>query len=79
MRTTVDLPDDLLADAKARAALEGRSLSAVVADAMRSAFARTGAHEPRPLELPTFGGGGLQARVDLDDSSALLDLMESTD
>ena len=33
---------------------------------------------PRP-ELPTERGGGLQPGVDLDDSSALLDLMEGRD
>jgi len=76
MRTTVDLPDELLIEAKQRAAAEGRSLSDVVADAVRSSFARAAAAERQPVELPTFEGGGLQPGVDLDDSAALLDLME---
>ena len=76
MRTTVDLPDDLLAEAKARAAREGRSLSELVADAVRSSFQRTAAADRELVELPTFGEGGLQPGVDLDDSAALLDLME---
>lgn len=76
MRTTVDLPDDLLNEARERAAREGRSLSDVVGDAVRSSFARTAAGERGPVELPTFDGGGLQPGVDLDDSAALLDLME---
>ncbi len=76
MRTTVDLPDDLLSEARARAAREGRSLSEVVGDAVRSAFARATTAERQPVELPTFGGGGLQPGIDLDDSAALLDLME---
>ena len=79
MRTTVDLPDDLLAEAKQRAAREGRSLSDVVGDAVRSSFARSATAERKPVELPTFDGGGLQPRVDLDDSAALLDLMEQGD
>jgi hypothetical protein len=29
--------------------------------------------------LPTFGGGGLQAGVDLDDTASLLDLMDGGD
>jgi len=76
MRTTVDLPDDLLGEAKARAAREGRSLSDVVSDAVRSSFARAPASEREAIELPTFDGGGLQPGVDLDDSAALLDVME---
>jgi len=77
MRTTIDLPPELLAEAKERAAREGRSLSDVVGDAVRSSFSRTTTRERVPLELPTFGSGGLQPGVDLDDSAALLDLMES--
>ena len=79
MRTTVDLPDDLLAEAKQRAAREGRSLSDVVCDAVRSSFSRAAAADREPVELPTFGAGGLQPGVDLDDSAALLDVMERED
>jgi len=75
VRTTVDLPDDLLSEAKERAAREGRSLSDVVRDAVRS-FARTATAERESVELPTFDGGGLQPGVDLDDSAALFDLMD---
>ena len=76
MRTTVDLPDDLLAEAKQRATREGRSLSDVVGDAVRSSFARAEAADREQVPLPTFGEGGLQPGVDLDDSAALVDLME---
>jgi hypothetical protein len=79
VRTTIDLPDDLLAEAKARAAREGRSLSDVVGDAVRSSFSRTASAERLPFEFPTFGGGALEPGVDLDDSAALLDLMERSD
>ncbi len=76
MRTTVDLPAELLIEAKQRAAREGRSLSDVVADAVRSSFSRVTGSERERVELPTFDGGGLQPGVDLDDSAAILDLME---
>jgi Ribbon-helix-helix protein, copG family len=76
MRTTVDLPPDVLARAKELAAREGRSLSEVVTDAVRSSFARTATAERGPIQLPTFGEGGLHPGVDLDDSAALLELME---
>jgi O-acetyl-ADP-ribose deacetylase (regulator of RNase III) len=79
MRTTIDLPDDLLRKAKERAARERRSLSDVVADAVRTSFARAAESELEPVALPTFGAGGTQAGVDLDDSAALLDLMERGD
>lgn len=78
MRTTVDLPEDVLSEAKGRAAREGRSLSEVVSDAVRSTFARTATADREHVELPTFNGGGLQPGVDLDDGAALLDVMESS-
>jgi hypothetical protein len=78
MRTTVRLDDDLLARAKAFAARTGRTLTAVIEDALRAALARERRRprEARP-ELPTFGSGGTLPGVDLDDSAALLDVMES--
>jgi Arc/MetJ-type ribon-helix-helix transcriptional regulator len=79
VRTTIDLPDDLLTEARERAAKEGRSLSEVVRDAVRSSFSRTVTADRKPVELPTFDGGGLQPGVDLDDSAALLELMERDD
>jgi hypothetical protein len=78
MRTTIRLDDQLLADAKQLAARTGRTLTAVIQDALREALARAAAPRPRrPYKLPTFAGDGLQPGVDLDDSAALLDLMES--
>lgn len=78
MRTTIRLDEELLRDAKAAAAASGRTLTALIEDALREALSRRHGHaSPARVELPTFqGGGGLQAGVDLDDSAALLDLME---
>jgi hypothetical protein len=80
MRTTIRLEDALLRHAKAAAAARGISLNDLIADAVRAALA------PRPtgmrvrevpnMELPTYGGRGLQPGVDLDDAAALLDLMD---
>ncbi|MBZ5594893.1 MAG: type II toxin-antitoxin system VapB family antitoxin [Acidobacteriia bacterium] len=80
MRTTVRLHDPLLAEAKKYAAETGKTLTAVIEDALRETLARR-KHtiKRRPLRLPTFPGGKLQPGVDLDDSSALLDLMEGRD
>jgi hypothetical protein len=79
MRTTIHLPDDLLAQAK-RAALEsGTTLTAVIEDALRERLARREERSSKPVRVTTFGGSGLQPGVDLDDSAALLDLMERPD
>jgi hypothetical protein len=79
VRTTIKIDDQLLEEAKARAARSGQTLSVVVEDALREAFARrpTGARA-RP-DLPVFPGSRLARGVDLDDSVALLDLMEGAD
>lgn len=79
MRTTIRLPDTLLRQAKARASETGRTLNAVIEDALRAALLRrpAAAFAPRVV-LPTFRGEGLQPGVDLDDSAALLDIMDAT-
>ena len=77
MRTTVEIADDLLKDAKQVANRTGRTLGAVIEDALRLALAR--GHQPvkrRRVRIPTFKGEGLQPGVDLDDSAALEDLLE---
>jgi hypothetical protein len=80
MRTTVRLDDKLLSDAKALAARSGRTLTAVIEDALRETLARSADVPPRRVKLPASRGGqGLQPGVDLDDTAALLDLMESGD
>jgi hypothetical protein len=79
MRTTINLDDALLAEAKQVAARTGRSLTAVVEDALRESLRRRRDTTRRPLELPVFGEGGVQPGVDLDDGVALLDLMEQDD
>lgn len=77
MRTTIRLDDVLLRRAKAQAAASGRSLNDFIADAVRAALAPRGAKPAvGGVDLPTFRGRGLQAGVDLDDTAALLDLME---
>lgn len=80
MRTTIKIDDRLLAEAKARAAASGRTLNAVVEDALREALARRGRNgDGRRVELPMFPGSRLLPGVDLDDSAALLERMEGTD
>jgi hypothetical protein len=78
MRTTIRIDEQLLREAKQLAVRSGRSLTAVIEDALRESLARQGGSGPRePAHLITFGGQGLLPGVDLDDSAALLDLMEA--
>jgi hypothetical protein len=78
MRTTIRLDDDLLGEAKQLAARRGTTFTALVEDALRELLARPPAQATRdPADLPVFtGGSGFQPGVDLDDSAALLELME---
>lgn len=79
MRTTIKIDDQLLNEAKARAARAGTTLNAVVEDALREAFARRRRANRRRIDLPTFAGSQVRPGVDLDDGAALLDRMEGTD
>lgn len=77
MRTTIRLDERLLREAKQFAARNGRTLTAVVDDALRQLLSRTAAKPPRvAYRIRPFKGTGLAPGVDLDDSAALLDRME---
>jgi hypothetical protein len=80
MRTTIRLDDHLLREAKAVAAASGRTLTELIEDALREALARRqrGAGRARRA-LRTFKGNGPRPGVDLDDSAALLELMDRAD
>jgi len=80
MRTTIRLDDALLRQIKSEAARLGVSLTRMIEDALRERMARipeTAATRAR-VRLNTFRGRGLQPGVDLDDSAALLDLMNES-
>lgn len=77
-RTTVRFDPHLLIRAKKLAAETGRTLTAVLEDALRESFSRRSeAKRERIARIPTFGGRGPRPGVNLDDSAALLELMES--
>jgi hypothetical protein len=66
-------------EAKAHAARNGISLTRLIENDLREVLARR-----RPVRvrerviLPTYRGGGLQPGVDLEDTAALLDLMDGS-
>ena len=80
MRTTIRLPDHLVAEAKKRAAERGMTLTRLFEDALQESLSRARVNERtrEPVRLVTVGGRGLQPGVDLDDSAALLDVMTSS-
>ncbi len=77
MRTTVNIDDHLLAEAKAIAAHRHRSLSDVVDDALRTMFAAgtVGPGPPVPVTLPTAGTPGRATLVDVEDKEALAETL----
>ncbi|HSQ17691.1 MAG TPA: DUF6364 family protein [Anaerolineales bacterium] len=78
MRTTIRIDEKLLERAKNEAIRQKKSLTAVIEDALRESLARQReAGQRETVRLVTCGGKGLLPGVDLDDSAALLELMES--
>ena len=77
MRTTVRLPDQLLAKAKQQAAAGGITLNDLIVDAVRASLTtKPGRVSEPPRAWPTFRGDGVQPGVDLDSNAALEDLMD---
>ena len=77
MRTTINLPDHLLVEAKKLAAERSKSLTHVLEDSLRLYLAEErarGHRARRPPPLPILSHVKLVAGVDLDDTSALLEL-----
>ncbi|HJL40202.1 MAG TPA: hypothetical protein RMG48_02790 [Myxococcales bacterium LLY-WYZ-16_1] len=64
MKTTVELPDALLADARALAEREGTTLKALLEAGLRHVVMDRKRRARRvPPRVVTFGGGGLQPGV----------------
>ena len=75
MRTTVNIDDNLLSQARELAARSRRSLGDVVDDGLRLLLGRQVSDIDR-VELPTFGGSGLRPGIDLEDKDALAALLD---
>ena len=79
MRTTILLDDHLYTEVKKHAVETGRTVTNVVEDALRETLARRKEQKRRRrVRLPVWQGQGqgLMPGVDLDDTAALLDLMD---
>lgn len=75
MRTTVNVDDELLAQAKLIAARTHRTIGSVLEDGLRMVLAESG-DRAEPVALPDFAyRGGLNAGVDLYDRDAMSELL----
>lgn len=78
MRTTVNIHDELLQQAKETAVRRHCSLGNVIEDALQQSLARKRViRSDTPTHLITFRGRGLQPGVDLDSNVSVLDAMET--
>jgi len=75
-RTTVRLPEELMRRAKRKAADEGRSLTALIEDALRRVLEnQSSAPKAKPVLPPvSTATGGLLPGIDLNNSAALQEM-----
>lgn len=76
MRTTIRLPDDLLENAKKKAANEGRTLTSLIEEALKIALSQFKPEKRSRVRLPVSrASGGTLPGIDLNRSGDLEDLM----
>jgi hypothetical protein len=79
-QVTIDVDDNLIQQAKDAAAKTHRSLDEFMADAIRVEMDRLRRVRTRQkFKLITSGSGGVFPGVDIDDTAALLDIMDGID
>lgn len=76
MRTTVSIDDDVLQDAKRRAADEGLTLGDLISESLRERLARRPATGHGRYTAVVYGEGGTLPGVDLAHNAAVRDLMD---
>jgi hypothetical protein len=78
MRTTIRLSESLMRDAKAEAARRGETVTALIERGLRLVLASAGKPSKRSkIVLPVSKAiGGVRPGVDLDNSAALLDILD---
>ena len=73
MRTTVDLDEGLLKQAKSLAVQTGTTLTAVIEEALREKLARPPekAAKKRKVRIEVYGSGGPAPGIDFDDNASV--------
>lgn len=80
MRTTINLPDGLILEAKRAALEQDTTLTEVIGNALREALSKRHRGVPRKkFKIITYGEGGVLPGVDLSNTAALLDIMDGID
>lgn len=77
MRTTVRLNPALVAKVKAESARTGETLTAMIERGLHLVLARPRGTRRKAIIPTSSAAGGLRPGVNLDDSAALLDIMEN--
>jgi plasmid stability protein len=76
MRTTIRIDDELYREVKAKAARSGRTVAAVLEDAVRRGLAPSERPVGGRYRVHATGTGGLQPGVDLSSNAAVAELMD---
>ena len=76
MRTTIRISDDLYRDVKALAARSGRTIAAVLEDAVRRGLDPGDRDATRRYTVRAIGSGGLRAGVDLTSNAAITEVLD---
>jgi hypothetical protein len=76
VRTTVSIDDDVLREAKRRAASEGRTLGELITEALRERLSRRPRRARGRYRVVTSGQGGPRPGVDITNNAAVRDLMD---
>ena len=76
MRTTVSIDDDVLREAKGRAAAEGRTLGELITEALRQRLSRRPRRTRGHYRAVTSGEGGPRPGVDITNNAAVRDVMD---
>jgi hypothetical protein len=76
VRTTIRIDDELLVQAKQRAAADRTTLGALIEGALRRTLAQRPVDPAERIAISRFGSSQTLPGVDLDDSAALRELMD---
>ncbi len=76
VRTTVRIDDDLYRRVKARAAIEGRTVAAVLEDAVRIGMTSSVQIAAAPYRVRAHGSGGVLPGVDLSSNAAVREVLD---
>ena len=78
MRTTIRIDDGLYREVKAKAARSGRTVAAVLEDAVRRGLEPSEPQASVRYRVRSTGAGGLQAGVDISSSGGIAEVLDES-